>query len=89
MISIGIDVHKNRYVATIKHKSRENLEQSSFENTASGIAGFIIHVNEADPLGDRSAMHTLAMGGKMRHDRQENTVEYRREGAHSTTDTRS
>jgi len=44
MISIGIDVHKNRCVATIKQESRRKLEQSSFDNTTHGITSFILHI---------------------------------------------
>ena len=46
MISIGIDVHKNRCVATVKKDTRKKLEQSSFENTTHGITGFIKHVKK-------------------------------------------
>ena len=44
MISIGIDVHKKKCVATIKRKSKKRLEQSSFDNTAQGIMDFIRHI---------------------------------------------
>ncbi len=46
MISIGIDVHKKKCVATIKRESREKLEQTSFDNTTNGIMGFIKHVKK-------------------------------------------
>jgi transposase len=46
MISIGIDVHKNRCVATIKQESKRKLEQSSFDNTTQGITNFILHVKK-------------------------------------------
>lgn len=46
MISIGIDVHKIKCVATIKHESREKLEQTSFDNTANGIMGFVRHIKK-------------------------------------------
>jgi len=46
MISIGIDVHKNKCVATIKQESRRKLEQSSFDNTKQGITNFILHVKK-------------------------------------------
>ena len=36
--------------------------------------------------GDRSAMHTLAVGGQPKHDRQEVTGEYGLEGPHRTPD---
>jgi len=46
MISIGIDVHKIKCVATIKKESRKKLEQTSFDNTTHGIMGFIKHIKK-------------------------------------------
>lgn len=45
MISIGIDVHKKKCVATIKRTdSSQMLEQMTFYNTTEGIDGFITHL---------------------------------------------
>ncbi len=46
MISIGIDAHKIKCVATIKNESRKKSEQSSFENTAHEITDFIKHIKK-------------------------------------------
>ncbi len=46
MISIGINVHKIKCVATIKRESRKKLEQTIFDNTTNGIMGFIKHVKK-------------------------------------------
>lgn len=46
MISIGIDVHKLKCVATIKKESKKKLEQTSFENTTIGINHFIRHIKK-------------------------------------------
>ncbi len=41
-----LDVYKIKCVATIKNESRKKLEQSSFDNTTSGIVGFIRHIKK-------------------------------------------
>ncbi len=45
MISIGINIHKKKCVAT-KQESRKKLEQTSFDNTTNGIMGFIKHIKK-------------------------------------------
>src|SRR6476646_1225925 len=44
MISIGIDVHKKKCVATLKRDSKRIVEQTSFCNNSYGINEFIQHI---------------------------------------------
>ena len=46
MISIGIDVHKKKCVATLKRDSKRIVEQTSFCNNSYGINEFIQHIKE-------------------------------------------
>ena len=41
MIYMGLGVHKYKCVATIKGKSKKELEQQTFENTKEGISNFV------------------------------------------------
>lgn len=60
MISIGIDVHKNKCVATVKQGSKKKLEQSSFENTTHGIMRFIRHIKKTYGNNTRAVCESTA-----------------------------
>lgn len=60
LINIGIDVHKRKCVATIKGRSRQILQQITFDNGSEGITKFIDEVKHRYDNAARAVCESTA-----------------------------